>query len=96
MAFVGVRVNSQLEDPIKDPVHFWLQRAQLFEEGSNQRSCKRWEIDHGTNGWVILGTTPARVITSGSEKSLEVQANKNQTMQISSLPIQIRGGRTYS
>jgi hypothetical protein len=95
LAFVGARVNSQLQDPIKDPVHFSWQRAQMFEEGSNQNMVSNGEFDSGTDRWLVLGTTPVQVVTSGSEKSLEVNATKNQNVQITSTPIQVRGGRTY-
>jgi hypothetical protein len=95
LAFVGVRVNAQLPNPIKGPAHFWVQRAQLFEAGSSDNKVTNGEFDNGLNLWLSTSSARVGVITSGSEKSLEVQSTATQNASITSSPISVRGGRTY-
>jgi hypothetical protein len=95
LAFVGIRVNRELPNPIKGPAHFSVQRAQLFETGSNDNKVNDGEFNHGTDGWLIVGSTPVRAVTNGSEKSIEVDAAANQQTQITSSPIRVKSGRNY-
>ena len=95
IAFVGIRVNAQLPNPIKGPAHFSVQRAQLFEAGSNDNKVTNGDFSNGLTLWLNQGSAQVRVVTSGSERSVEVQSTPTQTASITSAPISIRGGRTY-
>ncbi len=95
LAFVGIRVNRELPNPIKAAAHFSVQRAQLFETGSNNNLVNNGEFDDGTGGWLVISTTPVRAVTSGSEKSIEIDAGLNQSVQITSAPIPVQSGRSY-
>jgi hypothetical protein len=95
LAFVGIRVNAQLPNPIKGAAHFSVQRAQLFEAGSGDNKVTNGEFDNGLNLWLNTGSAQVRTITEGSEKSVEVMSNANQSASITSSPISVRGGRTY-
>jgi hypothetical protein len=95
LAFVGIRINRELPNPIKGAAHFSVQRAQLFEAGSNDNLVNDGEFNNGTSGWLIVSSTPVRAVTSGSEKSIEVDASANQSTQITSSPIRVKSGRNY-
>lgn len=95
LAFVGIRVNKELPNPIKGHAHFSVQRAQLFELGSNNNMVNNGEFNDGTGGWLVNSSAPVRSVTSGSEKSIEVDAGANKSTQITSAPIRVKSGRTY-
>ncbi len=95
IAFVGIRINRELPNPIKGAAHFQVQRAQLFEAGSNDNKVNDGEFNNGTGGWLVISSTPVRAVTNGSEKSIEVDANASQSTQITSSPIKVKAGRDY-
>lgn len=96
LAFVGLHVNSKLPNDIRGAADFRLQRAQLFQKGSTKNLLPNSEFNSGLSSWVLLSSGSANVITDGSEKSLSVVASRNQSVVLSSLPIIVVPGRTYT
>lgn len=96
LAFVGVRVNTKLPNDIRGSADFRLQRAQLFQSGSTRNLLPNSDFNSGLSSWVLLSTASAGVISDGAEKSLSVQASRSQTVTLSSLPVIVIPGRTYT
>jgi hypothetical protein len=95
VAFVGLRVNTQLPNPIHGPAQFSVQRAQMFESGSNQNLVANGDFNDGLQSWVLASSASVNVTTSGSEKSLDVNASRSQNVTLTSLPIPVIPGRSY-
>ena len=96
LAFVGIRVNTQLPNPVRSAAQFSVQRVQLFPTGSTNNLVSNNEFNSGKSAWVISGSGSSNVITEGSENSLSIAANRDQTVSVTSLPMIVSSGRSYT
>ena len=93
-ALVGVRINTQTG--VRGNASFRLDRAQLFETGSSRNLVSNSDFNDGLSNWIIISTVPVDAVTNGGEKSLQASCSTGDDISITSLPILIRGGRSYT
>jgi hypothetical protein len=93
-ALVGVRVNTQTG--VRGSANFRLDRVQLFETGSSHNFVSNSEFNDGLNNWIVISTVPVDEVTNGGEKSIQASCSPRDDISITSLPILIRGGRSYT
>lgn len=96
IAFIGARINSQLPAAIKGPGEFQLDRAQLFRTGSTTNLVFNSDFNDGFAGWLVVSAQPASIVNNAGEKSLHARASATQSVLVTSLPIPITGGRSYT
>ncbi|HJZ11759.1 MAG TPA: hypothetical protein VJ521_06395, partial [Acidobacteriota bacterium] len=96
LAFLGLKVNSQVPYSIKGNAQFRLDRAQLFDKGSTRNLVANSDFNNDFSNWVLVSTGPVSIQTSGGEKSLVGSAAQHQTISLSSFPIVVIPGRTYT
>lgn len=97
LAFVGVRANAQLPNPIKGPAQFTVQRIQMFQTGGTRNLVTNSDFNDGLRNWLASGSAQIGVMTEGSEKSLLVNSTAGQTASVTNLlPIIVSSGRDYT
>ena len=89
-------MNAQLPNPTPGPAHFTVQRVQMYATGGTNNLVSNSEFDSGFSSWIVTGSGAAEVITQGTEKSLSVQASRQQGISVTSLPIVVIPGRSYT
>lgn len=94
-ALVGVRVNTQLPNPIRADADFTVQRIRLFATNTTKQLVPNSDFDDGLRGWIAAG--PTQVVTVDGDKSVSFQAAANQSISLTSLlPIPVVPGRSYT
>jgi hypothetical protein len=96
LAFVGVRINSQIPRDIKGSADLMLSLVQLFEKGGTRNLVDNPDFNDGFSSWISLSTANVSVVNDGSDKSIRMQSSPQQVVSITSTPILVSPGKTYT
>jgi hypothetical protein len=96
LAFLGVRVNGLGSGDIKGSADFLLNLVQLFEAGQTKNLVANPDFNDGLSKWISLYSASVSIVSDGSDKSIRIQSTPQQTVSITSAPILISPGRSYT
>jgi len=96
LALLGIRVNLQTTNKLHGEARFDLERVIFTEKGKSSNLVFNSEINSGLDNWLVIATTPVTVGTSGSENYLQADCSANQSIAVTSIPVFVSPGRTYS
>lgn len=96
LALVGVRVNLQLPHKIIGPAKFHLDRVQFSRKDSSTNYVLNPDFNNGLKDWLILSTGSVTAESTGTENYLSATSSANQSISITSVPIFVTPGRSYT
>jgi hypothetical protein len=96
LAFVGVRVNDQVRLNVKGSADLLLNLVQLFEKGKDHNLIENPDFNDGLSKWISISNASVSVVSDGSDKAVRIQSNSHQSVSITSVPILVFPGRSYT
>ncbi|HET6267757.1 MAG TPA: hypothetical protein VFG11_08570 [Acidobacteriota bacterium] len=95
-AIVGLRVNSQTAGNVHGVAQFFWDGVSLIRAGRTSNLIFNSNFSDGFAGWLVNATTPVQVVTRGSAKGLAATCSPQQFISITSIPVLISGGKSYT
>jgi hypothetical protein len=96
LALIGLRVNLQLPHKITGPAAFQLERVHFGRTNSSSNLVLNPEFNNGLNDWVNISTASISTENNNGENYLQASASQNQSISITSLPVFVTPGRSYT
>jgi hypothetical protein len=96
IALIGMRVNLQLPHKITGPAAFQLERVRFSRTNSSGNLVLNSEFNNGLNDWINISNASVSTENNNGENYLQASASPNQSISITSLPVFVTPGRSYS